>query len=668
MAGLLAKVSREELAKFLLDRAQIWKVDAYQNFESQLPHLSVTVEELLETLLNYDPFIDYVYVFSDAETPYDIINAVGLAGAAHADASSLDDYVIRGRGKDYLWISPTDVDAENAQYITLIPVDDEESGDEETAFGKRRKPLVTRVAVENFKGIGEPVEIELKPITLLFGPNSAGKSSILHALHYAREIFERRNLDADQTAAGGTFVDLGGFRNFVHNRDLFRPIRLTFDLDLSDKRLPTYITPEGLMAEEHHGFAFDDTVKTARVAVAVYWSDIQGHPYVREYAVDINGLPLARIESQSDGRQAHLTGVNYSHPVIPDHETLSKVATTYSAGEPIGLSFRSFPWQPDALPQWERALPLANRASPEEFEKAAAEMAKSPRVFIDYLIAVFSQLIVGPGQMLRDWLKSFRYLGPFRETPTRTYSPPKSPDPSRWASGIAAWDLLTTGPDKLVADVSDWLSQPDRLNAGYRVERRRYKRLDLADPLIRSLVSGRAFDDADTTQVRLNALPTETQVVLVSEDNKLDHLPPDVGIGISQILPVVVAAAADDNQLVVIEQPELHVHPRLQAALGDLIIETALNGSRDYLIETHSEHLMLRILRRIRETSEEGLPPGHPGMFPEHLGVLYVEPAKAGTAGQLSGAVVHHLRVDRTGEFVDRWPSGFFEERAQELF
>src|SRR3712207_7995242 len=86
--------------------------------------------------------------------------------------------------------------------------------------------MITAVAIENFKAIRERVAFELKPITLLFGPNSAGKSSILHALHYAREVFERHNLDPDQTLVGGKFIDLGGFRNFVHRRDLTLPVVL----------------------------------------------------------------------------------------------------------------------------------------------------------------------------------------------------------------------------------------------------------------------------------------------------------------------------------------------------------------------------------------------------------------------------------------------------------
>ncbi len=63
---------------------------------------------------------------------------------------------------------------------------------------------LTAIELENFKGIGPRQRIELKPITLLFGPNSAGKSTILQALHYVREILERKNVDPDMTICGRT--------------------------------------------------------------------------------------------------------------------------------------------------------------------------------------------------------------------------------------------------------------------------------------------------------------------------------------------------------------------------------------------------------------------------------------------------------------------------------
>jgi AAA15 family ATPase/GTPase len=57
--------------------------------------------------------------------------------------------------------------------------------------------IIKALTIENFKGIREPVRVEFKPITLLYGPNSAGKSTIVQAIHYAREVLDRNNLDAD---------------------------------------------------------------------------------------------------------------------------------------------------------------------------------------------------------------------------------------------------------------------------------------------------------------------------------------------------------------------------------------------------------------------------------------------------------------------------------------
>ena len=73
--------------------------------------------------------------------------------------------------------------------------------------------------------------MELKPITLFFGPNSAGKRTIVQALHYAREIFERHNLNPDKTIVGGNFIELGGL-----DRLAYRPSLRTFLYILAGER------------------------------------------------------------------------------------------------------------------------------------------------------------------------------------------------------------------------------------------------------------------------------------------------------------------------------------------------------------------------------------------------------------------------------------------------
>jgi hypothetical protein len=123
-------------------------------------------------------------------------------------------------------------------------------------------------------------------------------------------------------------------------------------------------------------------------------------------------------------------------------------------------------------------------------------------------------------------------------------------------------------------------------------------------------------------------------------ESGVDITPQDVGVGVSQIAPVLVHAFGNTGKIIAIEQPEIHIHPALQADLGDVFIESALGENKNtFLLETHSEHLILRILRRIRETAEgemaewpEALRKACPnGIRPEDVAVLYVQPGKEGS-------------------------------------
>lgn len=76
----------------------------------------------------------------------------------------------------------------------------------------------------------------------------------------------------------------------------------------------------------------------------------------------------------------------------------------------------------------------------------------------------------------------------------------------------------------------------------------------------------------------------------------------DVGIGISQVLPVLVIAYGSQGKLIAMEQPEIHLHPALQAELA-MSSSKPRSASADntFILETHSEHLILRLMRRMRE-------------------------------------------------------------------
>lgn len=104
------------------------------------------------------------------------------------------------------------------------------------------------------------------------------------------------------------------------------------------------------------------------------------------------------------------------------------------------------------------------------------------------LECILNRLIVGPLRVLRDSLESLRYVGPMRNIPARVFEPTKSPDPGRWAAGLAAWDELHTASELFVDEVSQWLESPDYLDTGYRLARQVYRELDVSSRLYRALI------------------------------------------------------------------------------------------------------------------------------------------------------------------------------------
>jgi predicted ATPase len=133
------------------------------------------------------------------------------------------------------------------------------------------------------------------------------------------------------------------------------------------------------------------------------------------------------------------------------------------------------------------------------------------------------------------------------------------------------------------------------------------------------------------------------------------------------MIPVVVACLKKNPGVVMVEQPELHIHPAIQVGLGDLFLSAAgtdqnsISDGKTLLIETHSEHIMLRLLRRVRESSNNELPPGAMRAEAKDIAVIYVENSD-------QTVEFKKMHVDSEGDFSDRWPRGFFTERAEELF
>jgi predicted ATPase len=121
----------------------------------------------------------------------------------------------------------------------------------------------------------------------------------------------------------------------------------------------------------------------------------------------------------------------------------------------------------------------------------------------------------------------------------------------------------------------------------------------------------------------------------------------DVGFGASQIIPVITACASNRLGPLFIEQPEIHLHPKAQGTVAELLCHTSLR--RQVLVETHSVHM----INRARLQIARGL------LDHRNVIIVYVDRTSRGSR-------VSTIPLKENGDFEADWPGGFFDERYED--
>jgi len=593
---------------------------------------------------------------------------------------------------------------------------------------------LTAFRIGNFKAFAAAQRVPLRPITLVYGANSAGKSSILHALALAHHAVETGELDTQRTQIGGEAIDLGGFRQYVHRRERERQVELTFELDpgrLSGRVAEFLRSARAVAVDLAIGAGFTSEQRTLfgdldRVL------DPEGGARVERFAIEVDEAPLLSMSARAGGL-LRLDRLDHAHPVFRElFRGLLMLATTTqevraedfaALGEVLdglvpGVTARTgglFPRIEEESAAGEAEQRREEAFVPVSRGRRQEDLARAARLFLPRALR---DLVGGLGMALEDEIRRLRYLGPLRSYPPRHLAFSQHHDPNWFAGGGYAWDVVRTRED-VRRRVNAWLGDASRLKTPYELQVRdllpapavagelpsklgkalhdlaaallgrlhgderaeltalaaevaeRLGELDPDDPgdtvpeieeLVAATTDAEALSERWVEEMVESRPETLQDLVLIDKRTGTPVSHRDVGIGVSQVLPVLVAAYASKGKLLAVEQPEIHLHPALQAELGDVFLGAALGeGGNTLLIESHSEHLLLRIMRRMRETSDGKLPEGAPAVRPEHVMVLFVEPD-----GPKS--IVREMPLNERGELVKAWPGGFFEEGLREVF
>ena len=525
--------------------------------------------------------------------------------------------------------------------------------------------MLHALELENFKAFGKRARIPFAPITLIFGENSAGKSTILQALYLLKQTLENRGSDAlllPRTENG--IVDLGSFQEMLFDHDLKRTLSIrvettrksgeTLDVDSGRRiRLP--------FGKNRIDIEFSFKRPSLEKEILLHQIDI----YVGESANRIASFQPLNIKELFE-RGAFSAGLD--------------VACIWLTKEPEY-------WKPEferckenkeeilsLLKKKLRDLEHPNNNSEGERIKEAIEFLSSDFDLETYIskrsehemnaiihmtgflpsasgLAASSPSLLMPqsndfdvvtlawaaSEALEQTLEALFPISPFRKPPERWYTFRGTSPRHVGYGGESLPDLLFRRP-KLLKETNEWLK---RLDIGYELE-----------------VKSIGPDSSDLFEVRL---------IDTRQKKRVNVALSDVGYGISQLLPFIVQSLVAAGRIISIEQPEVHVHPKLQADLGDLLAEAIKKPHQDhsqdpsanivlaarqnqFIIETHSEHLILRLQRLVYKKRIE----------PEDISVIYVSRGH-------EGSKVERLHLDEEGDFIDEWPGGFFPERLREL-
>ncbi len=453
--------------------------------------------------------------------------------------------------------------------------------------------MITKLRVQNFKSWHDTGEMRLAPLTALFGTNSSGKTALLQLLLMLKQTVESPDRSRVlHTGDERTYVDLGTFYDVIGSHQL--PGELAFEIEWALVKPLRILDPE--KTQDQTLFSFKELTLSAKIAGTTEAINVEEFTYSftagkTDYKFGMRrkgGVPVDKIKGSPSSAKS------LEYELIADNFTVKR-------------------YQGRA---WPLPAPIKTYGFPDQV-KAYYQNAG----FVSELVLAFEQLMRG-----------VYYLGPLREYPHRSYL---------WA-GEQPQDVGRRGEQAVPALLAtrSWgkIFSFGKGKPKQTVEERIAHWLQELG-LIHSFSLQPIAENRKDYEVRVRRTLEAPEVLIT-----------DVGFGVSQILPVLVLCYyAPKGSTIILEQPEIHLHPSVQAGLADVFIDAIQKRGVQIIVESHSEHLLRRLQRRIAE--EE---------IPSEQAALYFTKFENGESR------LEPLHLDLFGN-ITNWPENFFGDEMGDL-
>jgi len=411
--------------------------------------------------------------------------------------------------------------------------------------------MFTRLKLKNFKAWINTKDINLKPVTMLLGTNSSGKSSLIQSLLLLKQTVQSPDRSIHLNLGGDEVNDLFNFGDFDNALSQGVSGVRQFSISFSFKSyIPSRI---------NEGDFFCSYGKNSAGGVAI-----------QEWCVSTNGHQFRAVRREKG-----------AYSLIVDDES-----------QPRDKGRHLSPERSISLPA-----------------EAIAKLGQDGAVLEDLSLSI------------RRELENIVYLGPLRRKPERDYPWNKTKPGEVGSDGSRTFDVLLAsalmkGDDqnRIINGVSKWLV-----------------RMKVADKL------------------EIKQLGRSTRYELVVHRGGIEANLRDVGIGISQVLPVLtIAYFSPSGSTIILEEPEIHLHPLAQSLLAELFVEISKERNVQFIVETHSEHLFRRMQTLVAKQE----------ITPDDAAMYFIE--AEGRAAKL-----RELQIDDYGRVIN-WPPTFFGDALGE--